>query len=104
VRLPQRLREVPPLGYVGRREEREALAFLLDQAREGSRRVAFLSGEPGIGKTRLATHLAVEAHGDGTTVLFGRCDEELGLPYGPWVEALGHYVREGPAEILGCAC
>ncbi|MEA2421938.1 MAG: hypothetical protein QOF55_1037, partial [Thermoleophilaceae bacterium] len=100
VLLPQRLREVPPLGYVGRRAEREELALLLAQAREGNRRVAFVSGEPGIGKTRLATHLAVEAHGDGTTVLYGRCDEELGLPYGPWVEALRHYVREGPAAVL----
>src|SRR3954451_20511337 len=98
--LPPRLREVPPLGYVGRREEREALAFLLEQAREASRRVAFLSGEPGIGKTRLATHLAVEAHGDGTTVVYGRCDEDLGVPYGPWVEALRHYVREAPEAVL----
>lgn len=98
--LPQRLREVPPLGYVGRSDERARLAELLAQAREGCRRVAFLSGEPGIGKTRLASHLAVEAHGEGATVLFGRCDEDLGLPYGPWVEALRHYVAEAPSEVI----
>src|SRR5215211_2091268 len=44
--LPQRLRAVPPVGYVGRREEREALKFLFDEARDGNRRVAFVSGEP----------------------------------------------------------
>ena len=90
--LPPRLREVPPVGYVGRRAEREGLAYLLDEAREGARRIAFISGEPGIGKTRLASHAAVEAHGDGANVLYGRCNEELTAPYGPWVQALGYYV------------
>src|SRR5947208_7802946 len=98
--LPPRLREVPPVGYVGRRAEREGLTFLLDQARGGSRRVAFISGEPGIGKTRLATQLAVHGHGEGATVLYGRCDEDLGVPYGPWVRALRHYVAEAPEEAL----
>jgi class 3 adenylate cyclase len=60
VPLPPRLREVPPVGYVGRRVEREGLSFLFREAREGTRRVAFISGEPGIGKTRLSTQLAVE--------------------------------------------
>src|SRR5438876_5281930 len=98
--LPPRLREVPPVGYVGRDVEREGLTFLFDQVREGARRVALISGEPGIGKTRLATQLAVHAHGDGATVLYGRCDEDLGVPYGPWVEALRHYVAAAPAEVL----
>jgi class 3 adenylate cyclase/tetratricopeptide (TPR) repeat protein len=98
--LPPRLRGVPPLGYVGRRTEREGLAFLLEQAREGSRRVAFVSGEPGIGKTRLTTHVAVEAHGDGATVLYGRCDEEVTAPYGPWVQALGYLISELDEQVL----
>ena len=91
---------MPPLGYVGRRAEREGLAFVLEQVGDGDRRVAFISGEPGMGKTRLATHLAVEAHGHGATVLYGRCDEELGVPYGPWVQALRHYVDSAPEEAL----
>jgi len=98
--LPPRLREVPPVGYVGRRAEREGLAYLLDEAREGARRIAFISGEPGIGKTRLASHAAVEAHGDGANVLYGRCNEELTAPYGPWVQALGYYVSESSEDVL----
>lgn len=98
--LPPRLREVPPVGYVGRDLEREGLAFLLDEVRDGARRVAFISGEPGIGKTRLSTQLAIQAHGDGATVLYGRCDEDLGVPYGPWVRALRHYVAEASEETL----
>ncbi len=51
-----------------------------------------IAGEPGMGKTRLASEFARRAHDDGATVLFGRCDEELGISYQPFVEALGHYV------------
>jgi hypothetical protein len=29
-----------------------------------------------------------------------RCEEELGIPYLPWVEALSHYVRTGPLRLL----
>ncbi len=70
-----------------------ALAELFHEASAGKRRLALISGEPGIGKTRLSTHAALEARSDGAIVLYGRCDEELALPYGPWVEALAHYVE-----------
>ena len=49
-----------------------------------------LSGPPGIGKTRLAGELAQVAEG---TVLYGSCPQEPLLSYQPFVEALGHYVR-----------
>ncbi len=98
--LPQPLRGVPPLGYVGRQQEREALEGLWREACDGSRRLALLSGEPGIGKTRLSTHTALTCHGEGAVVLFGRCSEELGAPYEPWIEALSHYVEHAPAEVL----
>jgi tetratricopeptide (TPR) repeat protein len=98
--LPSRLRGVPPAGFVGRDVERELLRNLFGQAGGGGRRVALLSGEPGIGKTRLSTHVALEAHAEGAAVLYGRCDEELGVPYGPWVEALSHYVQHAPEAVL----
>ncbi|HKP90145.1 MAG TPA: AAA family ATPase [Thermoleophilaceae bacterium] len=98
--LPGRLRGVPPVAYVGRTSERDRLAALRERAVAGERRVALLSGEPGIGKTRLSTHTALEAHADGATVLLGRCQEDLGVPYGPWVEALSHYVEHAPAAVL----
>jgi tetratricopeptide (TPR) repeat protein len=49
---------------------------------------AIVAGEAGIGKTRLASELACAVHGEGALVLYGRCDEGLGVPYQPWVEAL----------------
>jgi class 3 adenylate cyclase len=97
---PARLQEMPPGGFVGRTAERERLTRLIDDASEGNRRLALISGEPGIGKTRLSTHTAMEAHSQGRVVLYGRCDEELAIPYGPWLEALAHYVEHGPEAVL----
>ncbi|HUQ51715.1 MAG TPA: AAA family ATPase, partial [Gammaproteobacteria bacterium] len=56
--------------------------------------------EPGIGKTTLARSLAQRAHADGATVLFGRCDEDIGVPYQPFVEALGGYISAATEEAL----
>jgi class 3 adenylate cyclase len=100
IALPERLRELPASGYVGRVAERERLSELWRQACEGSLRLALISGEAGVGKTRLATYLALQAHGEGRTVLYGLCDEDLGVPYQPWVQALRFYVGEAPRPIL----
>lgn len=51
-----------------------------------------VAGEPGVGKTRLAAEFARAAHDDGVLVLFGRCDEDLGIAFQPFVEALRHHV------------
>jgi len=74
---------------VGRDEELATLLAYVADAAAGRGRVAFLSGEPGIGKTRLLAELAVEATSRGTLVLSGRCLEGAGaLPYHPFVEAI----------------
>ena len=52
-------------------------------ARRGAGRWSSLSGEPGIGKTRLAAHTALEAHSAGCTICWGAAAEDLGAPYGP---------------------
>ena len=100
IALPERLREVPATGYVGRVAERARLTELWGHACQGSLRLALISGEAGVGKTRLATYLALQAHGNGRTVLYGRCDEDLGVPYQPWAQALGYLVQEAPQSIL----
>ena len=65
---------------------------------EGERRAVLVSGEPGIGKTRLVSELVRYAHEIGATVLWGRCDEELNVPFEPFAEALRHYVACVPAD------
>jgi class 3 adenylate cyclase/tetratricopeptide (TPR) repeat protein len=98
--LPGRLMGVPPLGYTGREQEIDLLDKHWNEARQGQRQVCLIAGEPGIGKTRLASHTAITRHGDGAVVLYGRCDEDLATPYGPWIEALAHYVEHAPEEVL----
>ena len=86
--------------FVGRDDQLQRLGQLWKEATAGERRVAFLAGEPGVGKTRLAAELAVRVHADGATVLAGRCDEDLGVPYQPFVEALRHFVDHTPPGEL----
>jgi AAA ATPase domain len=44
--------------FAGRLAERAALRVLWEEAASGQRRVVLLSGETGVGKTRLAVHFA----------------------------------------------
>jgi DNA-binding CsgD family transcriptional regulator len=53
-----------------------------------------------VGKTRLAAEYAAEAAGKGAAVLYGRCDWEAPVPYGPIVEALDHPVTLTAAQKL----
>ncbi len=86
--------------FVGRDAEVERVGLLWKEALAGERRVALLGGEPGVGKTRLAAQVAVQVHDEGGVVLVGRCDEDLGVPYQPFVEALRHYVdHTSPADL-----
>jgi DNA-binding SARP family transcriptional activator len=63
-------------------------------------RAVLLSGEPGIGKTRLIAEIARRAHESGGLVLFGRSPEETVVPFQPFLEALRHYVANMPASEL----
>ncbi len=98
--LPPRLVVASATNVVGRQAEQQRLRALWKQAEEGSLRVGMLGGEPGIGKTSLAATLATEAWESGGIVLYGRCDDGLGLPYQPWVEAFSHLIRHGPDALL----
>jgi hypothetical protein len=97
--LPTLLTDIGPI-FVGRDAELDRLWALWEQTAAGELRVASLAGEPGVGKTRLAAELAVQVHEHGSTVLAGRCDEDLGVPYQPFVTALRHFVDQTPAAEL----
>ncbi|MGH8975814.1 MAG: adenylate/guanylate cyclase domain-containing protein, partial [Acidimicrobiia bacterium] len=81
----------PSRVFVGRAVEVARIRKLWEAAVEGERRVVLIGGEPGVGKTRLATELARTLHNEGAMVLAGRCDEDLGVPYQPFVEALRYF-------------
>jgi class 3 adenylate cyclase len=86
---------------VQRDDELAALESALMAAQRGDPGFAVLSGEAGIGKTRLAIELARQARQLGCEVLAGSCSEaELSLPYLPFVEALGNYIDASDLAAL----
>jgi tetratricopeptide (TPR) repeat protein len=70
------------------------------RARAGARQVVLLAGEPGIGKTRLASHEARRAHAEGFAVCWGACSEDVAAPYEPWIEVCSQLVEHAPDEVL----
>jgi tetratricopeptide (TPR) repeat protein len=101
VPLPLRLAAPPALGFVGRRSDLEALGEALGEVRAGSGvQIVLVGGPPGIGKTTLCSEFARFAHEQGAVVLYGRGEEDLRVPYQPWVEALGDLVAHASSRLL----
>ena len=99
--LPSVLTKATAATFVGREAELDRALQALKEAAAGERRAVFFSGTAGIGKTRVAAEVATRAVNDhGAVVLYGRCEEDLGLPYQPFVEALNAYVRDCPDVVL----
>ncbi len=87
---------------VGREEEISLMRRAFKQVHNGQRRVVFISGEPGIGKTRIArdfTRWCEESQ--QATILWGYCYEMSGqLPYQPIVDAINAHVQTCSPEKL----
>src|SRR5258708_2016349 len=91
------MREGDPTSasFVGRERELGELRAALTDANAGHGRLFLLSGEPGIGKTRLAEEIAIEGTSLGMRALWGRCWEGGGAPaYWPWVHILRSLIVE----------
>lgn len=86
---------------VGRKAELTDLLKLWSRVRDGRGQLALISGEPGVGKTRLAEEVIFRVHLQGATVLRGGCYEfEAATPYMPFVEALREWVRGVDSKTL----
>jgi predicted ATPase len=81
--------------FVGRRTELAELSALLERAAAGEAWLAFVTGESGMGKTRLVGEFSARAREGGARVLSGDCVElgESELPYAPIVSALRPLAR-----------
>src|SRR5215472_15038885 len=90
--------QAPASKLVGRAVEFGRLTRVLDQAAAEEPMVALVSGDAGMGKTRLVAELATVAAARGFMVLSGRC-AELGdsVPYLPLADALHSAAATTPA-------
>src|SRR5262245_6081037 len=73
--------------FVGRREELTALRAAVDRVAGGKGALVAVTGDAGIGKTRIASLIAAEARERGWDVCWGHCHDVEGAPgYWPWVQ------------------
>ena len=86
--------------FVGREDALGWLRARWSEAQAGSTGLAVITGDPGIGKTRLASEFCRAAREQGAAVLLGRCYEEALISYQPFVEAFGRYVAVTPSDVL----
>lgn len=97
---------MPRLGagvpLVGRRAELALLQAALVRADEGSAGSVLLSGDAGVGKTRLITELREHADAREALVLSGGCIDiaEDSLPYLPFADALQSLASAPDPDVL----
>ena len=88
--------------FVGRSAELAGLARHLAAAADGAGRIVLVTGEAGIGKTRIVEQALSEV--PATRALWGRCHESPRCPaYWPWIEALRRLVETITPDALARA-
>jgi predicted ATPase len=92
---------------VGRERELNQARQMWQNAVSGEGQLLLISGEPGIGKTRLMREIATQAEVSGGQVLVGECQAEGNAPYAPFAQitrralrANGDYGMELPKQVL----
>src|SRR5215469_15587798 len=86
-------------GFIGRERELAELRVGLADVTAGHGHLFLLSGEPGIGKTRLADEFGRRAVAQGARASWGRCWEGDGAPaYWPWVQVIRACLADTDAE------
>ena len=81
-------RSISILPFVARKRELNALHAIWGRAARGAGTFVLLSGEAGVGKTRLTAELARAAQSEGGRVLVGTTAAPESMPYQAIVEAL----------------
>jgi predicted ATPase len=86
-------------SLVGRADELERLTARLDLARRGEGGIVLVSGEAGVGKTRLAAELARRS--TDALMLSGAASPTGSAPYAPLVAALRAHLRSNSDALSG---
>ena len=91
---------LPSTELVAREKEFDGLLTFADAVPKGAGRVVMLSGEPGVGKTRLAQELMLSLRNRQFLVATGRCyQQQQTVPYYPFLDALSQAYRTAPTEL-----
>ena len=97
----QAIRQAYRTPMIGRDAEAAELRQFLSRAKEGEGALVSLTGEPGVGKSRLAWDLIEGAREEGFFTLVGNCYEGEGMAaFTPWVEVLETSARRADPEVL----
>jgi tetratricopeptide (TPR) repeat protein len=102
---PPRAGPSPTTTFVGRQSELAALESGLDRAVAGRASFFLVTGEAGIGKSRLVEEIGTVAQSKGVRVVTGRCWEAVDAPaYWPWIQVLRQLCSEmADSELRGAA-
>ncbi|MFN2526105.1 MAG: AAA family ATPase [Actinomycetota bacterium] len=87
--------------FVGRESHIRELSRAIDEATAGKTTLLLISGEPGIGKTRLVEEARSHATSLGAEIHWGRCWTEEGAPaYWPWVQVIRSLAQSRDNEAM----
>lgn len=98
--LPAALVPQTASAFIGRAPDLERLQAEWALALAGRTRLVLVAGEPGIGKTRLCSQFCAGVIAAGGLVLYGRADEDSGVPFQPFTECLGEVLDGGAGQVL----
>jgi DNA-binding winged helix-turn-helix (wHTH) protein/predicted ATPase len=85
---------------IGRDAEVDAVLAAFEGARQGTRRICFITGEPGVGKSALFGECVARVAGAGAVTTWAQCVEHSGRgePYQPLLDALMRLCRRPEGE------
>lgn len=88
--------------FVGREAELAELDQTWSEVKAGHGHIVLVSGESGIGKTRLLDEFAARAESSGGSAFRGACVDMVGggVPFGPFVEGLSRAFRSGSIDPM----
>jgi predicted ATPase len=88
-------------SFVGRKHELATMGSLLTAAASGHGAFLLVTGEAGIGKTRLIEHFVAQASPRARNVLWGWCHEEPDVPaYWPWKQVIARHSERREDSVL----
>lgn len=91
---PEQLHQAFLSKFIGREEDLGKLKRYLDDVVSGRGKTVIISGEAGVGKTRLVSEFMTYAEAKNITCLVGECMPYAMAPYQPFIQALSSITTE----------